>query len=100
MTRVARRRASFLAVAVLVGAAGCGYRYTGHDPTTADPTVPTETAPPPDKVSCMILYGTLLPGQEKDVPVMRMDPWPPVQIATIHFPGEVWSPPEAKDLCL
>jgi hypothetical protein len=46
------------------------------------------------------MYGTLWPGTEKDVPVYIVDTRPPVQIATIHLPSEVWDPPEAKDLCL
>ena len=100
MTRVTRGLASLLAVAMVVGAAGCGYRYPGQGATSTSTTTTTNTPPPPDKVPCLIMYGTLVPGNEKDVPVYIADSRPLVQIATIHLPGEIWSPPEAEDLCL
>jgi hypothetical protein len=68
------------------------------DPPPTDEPVPPITLPP-GKVPCMILYGTLLPGGEKDVPVYRTDRPTPEQIATIHLPDEVWTPAEAEDLC-
>lgn len=70
---------------------------TTYAPETVEP--PPTFALPPGKVPCMILYGTLLPGDEKDVPVYRTDGGTPEQIATIHLPDEVWTPAEAKDLC-
>jgi hypothetical protein len=77
----------------------------GPLPHTTDTTIPTTNEPEPvvtipaGKVPCMIIYGTLLPGHEKDVPVYRTDVQPFVQIATIHLPGEIWTPAEAKELC-
>jgi hypothetical protein len=41
----------------------------------------------------------LVPGGEKDVPVYRTDVQPFEQIATIHLPGEIWTPAEAEELC-
>jgi hypothetical protein len=80
---------------------------TAPPATDIPPTTfpPANEPPTPDvtiaegKVPCMIIYGTLLPGREKDVPVYRTDTPTPTQIATIHLPGEVWTPAEAEELC-
>jgi hypothetical protein len=78
------------------------------DPRTGVPVTTTTLTPPggcpppalpPGKVSCMVMYGTLLPGEQKDVPVYRTDVEPMQPIATIHLPEHTWTPAEAEDLC-
>jgi hypothetical protein len=76
------------------------------DPASGVPVTTTTIAPhggcpttslPPGKVPCLIVYGTLLPGEEKDVPVYRSDTHE--QIATIHLPDGTWTPGEAEEMC-
>jgi len=76
------------------------------DPETGIPITTTTIAPPgcfattslpPGRVRCIIFYGTLLPGEEKDVPVYRDDTHE--QLATIHLPEGTWTPAEAEEMC-